>query len=182
MLNSLDPDQGRHWISRSVSKLFANVISRWQKAALARKEFMYYPNHDCSICYCFTGQTRDVDSIKGTYGHTVCNGHQQTTQVAGTKERVQRAAEGWYYISCNLFPFVACHSMAYRMLIVVEQLFHTANSKWVWSGNATIVHCRPTHRTLRKRHRTPKAAQQRDYNLRKATRSLFLSKMIVMET
>ena len=27
-------------------------------------------------------------------------------------------------------------------------------NKWVWSGNTTITHCRPTHGTVRKRHRT----------------------------
>ena len=27
-------------------------------------------------------------------------------------------------------------------------------SKWVWSGNTTITHCRPTHGTMRKCHRT----------------------------
>ena len=51
--------------------------------------------------------------------HTVCT----------TKESVQRAVEGWYYISYTLFPFVVCHGMAQGLVIVVEQIFHTANSK-----------------------------------------------------
>ena len=58
------------------------------KTALARKEFMYYPNHDCSICYCFTGHTRDVDSIKATHGHTVCNQHKSPAPKKEFKEQL----------------------------------------------------------------------------------------------
>ena len=60
--------------------------------------------------------------------------------------------------------------------IRLTQLFFELNfflKKWVRPGNTTIKNCRPTHSTMRKRHRAQTAITQS-----KATSSLFLSKMI----
>ena len=55
-----------------------------------------------------------------------CRGSSESTLVRMSNCWKSNAAA---HISCSLFPFVVCHGTAYRMLIVVEQLFHTANSK-----------------------------------------------------
>ena len=51
-------------------------------------------------------------------------------------------------------------------------------SKSVWSGNTTITHCRPTHGTERKSHRTFALIRHPKHYKSKATSSLFLTKMI----
>ena len=52
------------------------------------------------------------------------------------------------------------------------------NSKWVWSGNTTITHCRPTHGTVRKSHTTLTVTRHQEGNSSKATNSLLPIKMI----
>ena len=41
--------------------------------------------------------------------------------------------------------------------------------KWVWSGNTTITHCRPTHGPVRKRNRTLAATRHQEDIQRKAS-------------
>ena len=62
----------------------------------------------------------------------------------------------------KIAPFVAVGSVP----IILEK------SKRVWPVNAIITDRRPTHGTIRKRHRQP------HHNYSKATSSRFLSKMI----
>ena len=54
----------------------------------------------------------------------------------------------------------------------------TPESKWVWSGNTAITHCRPTHGTVRKSQRTLTAKIHQEDKTSKATSSFFLVKMI----
>ena len=49
---------------------------------------------------------------------------------------------------------------------------------WAWSGYITITQCRPTRDNVRKSHRTLTVTRHQEDNLSKATRSLFLFKMI----
>ena len=51
-------------------------------------------------------------------------------------------------------------------------------SKWVWSGSTTITYCRPTHGTVRKKHRIFIVTIHLWDNNSKATSFLFLLKMI----
>ena len=41
---------------------------------------------------------------------------------------------------------------------------HTTKSKRVWSESAAITHCRPTHSTVRKSHRTLAVTRQKQSN------------------
>ena len=64
---------------------------------------------------------------------------------------------------------------------VISQLFFGSNftiiqrqkSKRLWSGNTTITHCRPTHDTVRKSHKTFTVTIHPKDNNSKATISLF---------
>ena len=46
------------------------------------------------------------------------------------------------------------------------------DKKWVWSGNATITHCRPIHVIMVKHRRTLNVTSHQEDNLRKAASSL----------
>ena len=52
------------------------------------------------------------------------------------------------------------------------------NSKWIWLGNTTITHCRPTHVTVRKSHRTLTETRHHEDNQSKAISSFFLVNII----
>ena len=57
---------------------------------------------------------------------------------------------------------------------------HTINtkSKWLWSGNTTITHCRQTNGAARKNHRTRTGTKHQEDSQSKATNDLFPIKMI----
>ena len=67
-----------------------------------------------------------------------------------------------------------------RQLLNVSEikLCNSNYSKWVWPGNATISHCRPTHGTVRKRHRIQIPTPQQKTTLKsKAAGSLFFDEV-----
>ena len=61
---------------------------------------------------------------------------------------------------------MACH--CHNCLIVIK-------SKGVWSCFTKIIHCKPSHGTARKNHRTLTATRQQKDNYSKATSSFFLN-------
>ena len=57
---------------------------------------------------------------------------------------------------------------------------HKTKSKWVWSGNTTSTHCRPTQGTVRKNYRTFKIRRMKGRNhYGEITNSLLPSEIIV---
>ena len=58
------------------------------------------------------------------------------------------------------------------------QLKYILLRKWVWSGNTTIAHCRPTQSSVRESHRTITVTRQQKDKQSKAFNSLFPIKMI----
>ena len=58
----------------------------------------------------------------------------------------------------SMFFYGGAYSLFLRRRFSIEHeqemTRETLKSKWVWYGNTTITHCRPTHGTVRKSHRT----------------------------
>ena len=82
-------------------------------------------------------------------------------------------------------PFTNRIKLVFHILnyvIVILWVIRTrTKSKWVWSGNTTITHCRPTHGTVRKSHKIFTVTRQSKDNKSKATSSLFLVKIIAKQ-
>ena len=54
-----------------------------------------------------------------------------------------------------------------------KQLKYILWRKWVWSGNTTSTHCRPTHSSVRESHRTLTDTRQQKDKQNRAFNSLF---------
>ena len=66
-----------------------------------------------------------------------------------SNKRITRGAARMRRLVC---AFVFHESLKTGFLLIT--LLFQINKLWVWLGNATIIHCRPTHDTVRKRDRT----------------------------
>ena len=81
-----------------------------------------------------------------------------------------------FYLHVSLPIF--CRIITFGFLTVLETYLLCTISKWVWSGNTTITHCRPTHGNVRKSHKTFIVTIHLWDNNSKATSFLFHFKMI----
>ena len=68
---------------------------------------------------------------------------------------------------------------AWRMVVTI--VLWITKSKWVWSGNATIIYYRPTHGTARISQTTLTATWHSEHNKSKAAITLFPSERIAKE-
>ena len=62
------------------------------------------------------------------------------------------------------------HGRFKRENLNLKHMAMSLKSKWVWSGNTTITHCRPTHGTMSASHRTFIAARQPKENKNKVSK------------
>ena len=49
----------------------------------------------------------------------------------------------WYFLV--ILTSFLCEYRIENVFLKITVCHHTAKNKWVWSGNTTITHCRPTH-------------------------------------